>query len=337
MEAVVTTDWHLDVLNNGVFRHDPEQGIKLQIKDIEKPFEYALENGIKNIIVAGDIGQHCELSSLAKFYLLSLLMKYDSILDIHIIPGNHDYNKVGVHSLKLVELLCEKNKFNSVYLYTDPTLVEIEGTPVYFLPYPHTKGKKNVVNVAHLDPNGARRDNGKKITNGCDLLEDTQWIVGHLHTYQNFGNLILPGTLYQCNFGESLPKGFLHVKAGKKFRHRFIEVKPSFTFNTILIESSDDWTQISRNEREFYRVYVQSSLTVPEDIYQYPNILQLSGQILEGNDDRGEGDDRQIKLVEDDEELLAEYLKQVYTLNKGEVRRSLSLIKRARTRLGLTG
>ena len=55
MEAVVTTDWHLDVLKN-IFQTDPEQGIKLQIKDIEKPFEYAIENGIKTVIVSGDIG-----------------------------------------------------------------------------------------------------------------------------------------------------------------------------------------------------------------------------------------------------------------------------------------
>ena len=64
MEAVVCTDWHLDLLG-GIFKDNPEKGIKLQIKDIEKPFDYALSKGIKTMIIPGDLGQTEDLSSLA--------------------------------------------------------------------------------------------------------------------------------------------------------------------------------------------------------------------------------------------------------------------------------
>lgn len=329
MEAIVTTDWHLDVLNN-LYKHDPEQGIKLQIKDIEKSFDYALANGIKNLIVAGDLGQHCELSSLAKFHLLSLLMKYDGILNIHIIPGNHDYNRVGVHSLKLLELLCHKHKFESVHLYVEPTTVSIQGKSVHFIPFPYTKGVKGVINVAHLDPNGARRDNGRKITNGHDLDDDSFWVIGHIHTHQHLGHVVLPGTLYQCNFGESLPKGFIHLKAKKTNKAEFIEVKPSFTFNTVVIEDQDDWTKISKKADKLYRIYVQQALTVPDEIYQYTNVIQISGNIEEHEKYESEESSGPLEVIEDDDELLSDYLKQAFGLNRGQIKRSMALVQKAK-------
>ena len=334
MEAVVTTDWHLDVLKN-IFQTDPEQGIKLQIKDIEKPFEYAIENGIKTVIVSGDIGQTDELSSLAKFYFLNLLMKYDNVLNIYISPGYHDYNHVGVHSLKLLELLCIKNKFDTVFLYTKPTKVVIEGERFHFIPFPYSNGIADHINVAHIEPADAKRDNGRKVTNGKDL-GDMQWIIGHLHMYQNLKNAVLPGTLYQCNFGEKRPKGFIHIKVKKgQLKHRFVEIEPSFTFNTLEVETPDDWTKISKVETDFYRIYIKSSLTIPDEIYNYANVLQISGKIIEAENDENALDvvSEDAKLIEDDDESLIEYLQGTYRFNKFQVKRSMALISEARSKI----
>ena len=333
MEAVVTTDWHLDALKN-IFQTDPEQGIKLQIKDIEKPFEYAVENGIKNVIVPGDIGQTDELSSLAKFYFLNLLMRYDGILNIFIIPGNHDYNHIGVHSLKLLELLCIKNKFETIHLYTKPTKVNIDGENFHFIPFPFANGIADHINVAHIEPKDARRDNGRKVTNGKDL-GDMQWIIGHLHMYQNLKNALLPGTLYQCNFGEKRPKGFAHIKVRKGvLKHKFIEIEPSFTFNTLEVETVEDWAKISKVETDFYRVYIKSSLTIPDEIYNYANVLQISGKIIEaveGNESAEIGED--AKLIEDDDDSLQDYLTSTYRFNKYQLKRSMTLISEARSKI----
>jgi DNA repair exonuclease SbcCD nuclease subunit len=333
MDAVVTTDWHLDVLKN-IFQNDPEQGIKLQMKDIEKTFEYAIENGIKTVIVPGDIGQSDELSSLAKFYFLNLLMKYDNVLDIYIIPGNHDYNHVGVHSLKLLELLCVRNKFNTVHLYTKPTKVTIEGEKFHFIPFPYANGIEGHINVAHIEPKDAKRDNGRKVTNGKDL-GDMQWIIGHLHMYQNLKNAVLPGTLYQCNFGEKQPKGFVHIKVRKGvLKHKFIEIDPSFTFNTLEVEDASDWAKISKVETAFYRIYIKSSLTIPDEIYNYSNVLQISGKIIEAsNDDESGIVSEDAKLIEDDDESLQDYLGSTYRFNKFQIKRSMALISEARTKI----
>ena len=332
MEAVVTTDWHLDLLNN-IFHNNPEQGIKLQMKDIEKVFEYALENGIKNVIIPGDIGQTDELTSLAKFYFLNLLMKYDGVLNIYIIPGNHDYNRIGVHSLKLLELLCIKNKFQTVHLYVEPTKVTIDGEKFNFVPFPHNVGIPGYINVAHIEPQGAARDNGRKVTNGQELKEGMQWIIGHLHTYQVLKNAVLPGTLYQCNFGEKQPKGFIHIKVkGGKLKHRYVEIKPSFTYNTLEVEVPEDWTKISKAETDFYRIYIKSSMTIPDEIYNYANVLQISGKIQE-QEMTQDVSSEEVKLIEDDDDQLRDYLSMTYKFNKYQLKRSLSLISEARAKI----
>jgi hypothetical protein len=157
----------LDLLN-GIFKDNPEKGIRLQIKDIEKPFDYALAKGIKNVIVPGDIGQTEELSSLAKFYLLELLLKYDGVLNIFIIPGNHDYDRVGVHSMKLFELLCVRSKFSTIHLYTNPTKKIIDGEKFHFVPFPHNKLLPGCVNVAHVEPSDFVRE-----VNGVSYYNDS--------------------------------------------------------------------------------------------------------------------------------------------------------------------
>jgi DNA polymerase II small subunit/DNA polymerase delta subunit B len=75
-------------------------------------------------------------------------MKYDGVLNIYIIPGNHDYNRIGVHSMKLLELLCVKNKFETVHLYVTPTKVTIDGEKFNFVPFPYTNGIAGYINGA---------------------------------------------------------------------------------------------------------------------------------------------------------------------------------------------
>lgn len=340
MEAVVCTDWHLDLLKN-IMSSDPEQGIKLQFNDIEKPFKYAVANGVKNVIVPGDIGQADELSSTAKYYLLELLMKYDGILNIYMIPGNHDYDRLGVHSLKLFELLVKKNKFTSLKLYVKPTKVKIDGEKFYFLPFPFDEGKLGYVNVAHIEVAGAVRDNGNKIRKGTAIKEGTSWIIGHLHQYQVLPNVLYCGTLHQNNFGEKLPKGFVHIRVKKGVvKHKFIEIEPSFKFLTVNIDEPEDWAKISRVETEFHRVYVNSAMAIPDEIRNYTNVIQISGKIKEGvvgGDDSEVAESEDLQKIEEDDDHLRDYLKSSYQFDKKQIKRSLELIHKARANLAQIG
>ena len=342
MEAVVCTDWHLDLLG-GIFKDNPEKGIKLQIKDIEKPFDYALSKGIKNMIIPGDLGQTEDLSSLAKFHLLELLLKYDGLLNVHIIPGNHDYNRVGTHSLKLFELLCIKQKFTTINFYTEPTKVIIAKEKFNFVPFPHKKLLPGFINVAHIEPADFVRDNGRLVKDGQVVAKGISLINGHLHKYQAKKNIVLPGTLYQCNFGEKGPKGFCHVRVKDgKLSHRFVEVQPSFTFTTINIETQDDWLKIPKGETEFVRIYVKSTMTIPDEIQNYQNVLQFSGKIQETVGEDGDitsatgldGDDS-VKLVEDDDDELQNYLKTVFSYNKYQIKRTMQIRNYARSKVSI--
>lgn len=336
MDAVVCTDLHLDLLN-GIFKDNPEKGILLQIKDIEKPFDYALSKGIRNIIIPGDIGQTEELSSIAKFHFLNLLLKYDGLLDIFIIPGNHDYNRVGVHSLKLFELLESKEKFSTVYLFTEPTKKKIGKEKFYFVPYPHKKLIPGYVNVAHIEPADFVRDNGRPVKDGTIVPEGIKLVNGHLHLYQAKGDRILPGTLYQCNFGEKLPKGFVHLTVEDGvMSHKFIEVKPSFTFTTIFIESAEDWSKIPKGETQFCRVYVKAAVTIPDELHTYSNVLQISGKIQEDGKDNDLGQlEEGVTVIEEDEDELKEYLKTTFGYNKYQIKRTMQLRQKARSKVSL--
>ena len=335
MEAVVSTDWHLDLLS-GIFKDNPEKGIKLQIKDIEKPFDYALSKGIKNILIPGDLGQTEELSSLAKFHLLELLLKYDGMMNIHIIPGNHDYDRIGVHSLKLFELLCVKNKFTTVHLYTKPTKVVIDKEQFHFVPFPHNKLIPGFVNVAHVEPSDFVRDNGRPVKDGLELPKGIKLVNAHLHMYQAKKDRILPGTLYQCNFGEKQPKGFVHLRVRKgEMSHKFIQIQPSFTFNTVNVETPDDWLKIPKGETDFVRIYVKSSMTIPDEIQNYSNVLQFSGKIQEAEEGvEGElAGTEELKLIEDDDDELRKYMRETFKYNKFQLRRSMQIRDSARSRI----
>ena len=328
----------MDLLN-GIFKDNPEKGIRLQIKDIEKPFDYALAKGIKNVIVPGDIGQTEELSSLAKFYLLELLLKYDGVLNIFIIPGNHDYDRVGVHSMKLFELLCVRSKFSTIHLYTNPTKKVIDGEKFHFVPFPHNKLLPGCVNVAHVEPSDFVRDNGRPVKDGLEIPKGIKLVNGHLHTYQAKKDRILPGTLYQCNFGEKQPKGFVHLKVKRgEVSHKFIPIQPSFTFSTLHIETQDDWLKIPKGETDFVRIYVKSSMTIPDEIQNYSNVLQFSGKIQEaplGDEGAEMADSEELKLIEDDDDEMRNYLRSSFKYNKFQIKRSMQIRNSARSRVAV--
>lgn len=225
-----------------------------------------------------------------------------------------------------------------MFLYTKPKKVEIEGEKFYFVPFPYKTLRPGYINVAHIEPAGALRDNGKPVKDGQEVPKEIYLVNGHIHTHQVGKNYLLPGTLYQCNFGEKLPKGFCHIKVVKgKVNYKFVEIKPSFTFNTLYVESADDWLKISKKETDFYRVYIQSSMTVPDEVHNYNNVLQLSGKIQE--EQRADVDmpenSSEIRAVSDDEDELRLYLKDTFRYNKFQVRRSMELRERARSAIAV--
>lgn len=293
LEGIVTSDWHLDRyhISRDLNQYFPErQDIDIQMNEIGKAFDYAISNGIPNVFIGGDIGETYELTPAAEVALLTLLLRFDGTLNIYIILGNHDVADIETNSLSIIRLLEKNNKFQTVYLFKEPELVNVDGVPVNMLPFPHTDPlQDNAINFAHVSAKNAKNDNGRRITDGYDVdfsKGNNFWISGHLHSYQKSSRGFYCGSPYQRSFGENLPCGFVHFRSGFKqsklrVQHKFINSRVGITLNNIHIASRNDWKNIRKDRYAFYKVTV-GDVTVPNDIRErYPNIVSIKGDTVQ--------------------------------------------------------
>lgn len=281
MRGVWVGDLHLDRLKKLY-----PNALELQAAEICKPLEYALSQGIKFVVFAGDIGEHPTLSEGALLVLLNTVVEYGKHLDIHIILGNHDFAETGVHSLKVLEFL-QQNKLLKCSIYIKATQVEIEGVAVNFLPYPYKKPlvcPSPTVNIGHFEVKGSLRDNGSVSGSEYRIKDKNLWLIGHLHTPHTIrNNVFYGGTLYQLNFGESLPKYWLDFSVKNKkgkftFNVEYIENSPAFKLFNLEINTAHDLEKIKDKEHYRYKLFLKEGVILPEDVnIKYPQIYNISG------------------------------------------------------------
>lgn len=290
LNAVSTSDWHLC---GGLARLFPEKALQKQMAEIEKPFQHCAENGIVHLFNPGDLTDKARMDEATFIALVTLLLKYDQHINFYYILGNHDFDHIGKTAMDVLEVFVENSAFKNVHLFRKPEVLEIDGVSVGFVPFPHKeapKSKKPKIVFAHIEEEGAMGDNGRPLKHsesGQSLIRDPRDFVisGHLHTYQYLRarRTLFNGSLYQKNFGESLPKGFVEIKAkyveGElQVKHQFINSKPEFELHELLIESEADWDKLQRNENMLYKVKVAHGVITPKNITrEFPNIIYLNG------------------------------------------------------------
>ena len=80
-----TTDWHLGYLTK---KHpDPY----VQIGDIRRILQFAVDHMITDVVVSGDISDTSELSSALSSAFLGVLLEFDGLVNVFLLAGNHDY------------------------------------------------------------------------------------------------------------------------------------------------------------------------------------------------------------------------------------------------------
>ena len=209
LECVTVGDLHFDKLKK-LF---PDTHNQLVINELNKPMQYAVENGISYVFFLGDISDSVFLSGESERAFVSFLKTWSSKLEIYIILGNHDFGEEGIHSLMWTEFLIDNRLLTNVHLITKPLVIELEEVPVHFMPYPAKRCKKNHLNLTHMDIPGFNHDSGRLIEGDDEFQTGKYFVVnGHLHTPQESKRNICCGTLYQCSFGETNEKRFLHLK-----------------------------------------------------------------------------------------------------------------------------
>jgi len=283
LSGIAIGDLHLDKLTKVL----GTQANQLKMQHLNRALEYAATNGINNVFILGDIGDKSRISYDGHKWLLRTLAKWDGILNIHIYLGNHDVDETEVHSLELLVLMYQElNAFKTTKVYSKPEQILIEGVMCNILPYPHINPipyKKPTLNFGHFEVNGATRDNGGSIRNDVDPDPNCHYIVGHLHTPHSIGRVHYTGTLYQLNFGESLPKGFTHFRARYvedrlEVKYRRIEQEPIFTFTNLIIESKRDLNKVDSNPLHLYKIFVEDGVDIPDSIMvDKPNIIKRQG------------------------------------------------------------
>lgn len=278
LELVSSSDWHLTNESD----HFPNL-LSRQMYEIRKIYQYCVENGIRHLMCPGDIGNTDKLEEAVKLALIDLWDEYDGHVTTHYIPGNHDFNNINRTSMDVFNRL--QKKFKSLHIYMKPTSLELEGVRVNMLPFPCVESPKSKIgslNFSHISYNGAIGDNGRKLRVANEFIQNPNDfnVSGHIHTYQYMEtkNALYNGSPYQKNFGESLPKGFVHLKARMSknavdVRHKFVEAKPSFQFINLRIDTRADLKKLSTSDSIRYKLWVAPDVILPDDLkLRFPNI-----------------------------------------------------------------
>ena len=284
LHFISTSDWHFE----GLEKLFPTNHIDLQIAQIKRIYEHAVENGINHVFVPGDIADvpHMEWSTYIK--LVTLLKAYDGHIHTYYLAGNHDFSDIKRTSLDLLQLLVDNNFFKTFHLYLQPDSTVIDEVPVTFLPYPlNSKDAERSLNFAHITVPGAIGDNGRVIKESEHEFEHPEKgfiISGHIHQYQHMKNqrVIYNGNPYQKNFGEALPKGFIEcqssvVKKRISVKHKQVILKPNYRLINKAVEEQEDLSGLSNSPYVRYKLKLAGDVVLPSDLrVQHPNIHSIT-------------------------------------------------------------
>lgn len=347
LHAVVTSDWHLE----GLSKHFPVDHIDRQLNEIDKIYQYALSRGIHHVIVPGDITDRHHCTDSTKSKLLAFFRKYDGIIHTWYVGGNHDRADINRTSVDLFKEFCEWDFFKTLHIFTKPEQVEIEGIVCNMLPHPSVEAikhkKRACLNFVHTDIVGAIGDNGRalKTTKTVKTNEGDFTIGGHIHLHQYLKKqqFLLCGNPFQKNFGESLPKGWVEIKAKYKksgelkVDWQFVESRPDFVFETVVIKESSQFSALKVSPGIRYRLYVAEDVVVPNDLkVTVPNIAQLhrvKGSVAKNLEEKMELGFVAVDTI-NPKEGLKEFMVS-YGLNKTERTLGRNMLREALSEIGL--
>lgn len=306
--GISTSDFHLD----GMSKHLGPNATEIQMKEIKKPFVYAMKHGIKNIFIPGDASDTPKLSDHSFIALLTLLLTYDDHLLVRYVMGNHDFYHRGKNAFDVLKVFTDAGLFKNFKVIGATEIEKIDGVYVCYVPYPNLEvpaTKRPSLVFAHTETVGAIGDNGMPLKKKVDdfIRQPGDFVIsGHIHQYQHLKKKrwLYNGSLYQKNFGEALPKGFVEFEAkyvgGKlKVEHDLIQNKPNFTLETVLVKTSEDWEALSPHPSKRYRLLIdKAEVTLPKDIStRFPNIVSINGIDVTNKVDMSEVDGTALEAL----------------------------------------
>jgi DNA repair exonuclease SbcCD nuclease subunit len=301
------------------------------IKCLRRVIKYARENGVRVILQYGDVGDKTYLSYEAQVALYEFLLQEKlKDLEFHFVLGNHDFAENGVHSLQVLESVSRLTT-NNIKVYTTMEMVKIEKRLFNMMPHPFTDFKREALNVAHLELANSFRDNGRKIDHG--LKTKHAGVMGHLHTMHRVRRVHYSGTLYQTNFGESLPKSFHHVRYEDDDPYNVevtnVPFEPPWKLLNLEVNTEDDLSSIVEDPDTLYKLFIKEGLDLDmmDVMNTYPNVVRHNKfssktELKELIENEWDFESGSVVNNVDTREVLSEYLTTKSKLSKKEVKRA---------------
>ena len=329
MEFIGVGDLHLDKMDGLI----QDANAKI-VKSVRKTFKYAVENGIKHVIFYGDLGEKYRLSYEAQvaLYGLCLDQRWKDLI-LHFILGNHDFAETGAHSLEVLKVVSGLTG-DRVRVYLDQTKIKLEGRKFNMMPHPVLTTRRDSLNVGHFEMKNSFRDNGRQIDHG--FTTPHACVVGHLHTMHRVRRAHYSGTLYQTNFGESLPKYFHHVKYDDEDPYSAevtnVPFEPPWKLLNLEVRTTSDLDKIVSDENTLYKLFVHEGLEldIGDVMGTYPNVVRHNqfknkAELKELIENEWDFESASFVNNLDTQEVVSEYLKTKSKLSNKEVKRAFEL------------
>jgi len=298
--VVLTSDWHIQ---SGIYTD-------IGMDYISYLQEFCKENGIKNIIIAGDIFE--KSAKIQNDAFIPLFFKFkelrDQGLNVITILGNHDIFSVDNDSL--VETF---SVFGDVVKGFEQ--IELGGRKIDLLPY--TKREDDIPTdgdllITHLSIADFQFDNkyhvnekagfSRKLFSGYNKV-----FSGHFHRPQSKGNVIFIGSPYQMNFGEiGQKKGFivLDLETDKWERHYYDQAPVYKKIN------GEDFQNVDVNN-SFVQVVIKEKLdnyVKLKHILYEKGALNVTPYFIDTADDISVNEDAKIDMNSSVKDMVNEYI-----------------------------
>lgn len=272
IELVGIGDLHLtdDKGNGGLSKYIEAPDLYV-MSEAQRVVNWARKKGISLVIFYGDICENQRMSYEANLALVKFFRR-NKDMDFIVYRGNHDSQAKSSDEGHSLELLIS-HRLKNVRVFVDDTYVEIGKQKIKICPWPSTAFDPKVLNFGHIEVFGSKLDSGRKMESEELPKSKAVTCMGHLHTNHKVRNTYYSGTLYQTNFGESLPKFFHHVRFSSvdDYEIESVPFDPKYKLFNCVVETAEDVAALPTDPHHLVKLVVKDGADV--EVPARPNIV----------------------------------------------------------------
>lgn len=254
------------------------------------------------LVICGDLFHH-KTNITANMLLLSrnLFKKLSTIIDVLIIPGNHDIASLNRKRVDTITGVLDGTSENIYYLketgvyYCDNLIFAVDSfldnKKIYYDSIPHNILPNRIsISLYHGIVQGCGVPSSGEVKKLSDFDCFEMVLLGDVHKRQILKEknpyIAYPGSLIQQNFGEELVKGICeyNLETGEK---KFIRLKNNYAFFTLEVGSNIIPKEIEDYKGLYLRIIVPHSTNLTDvekfvkNIKKKYNILKIKYKYLE--------------------------------------------------------